>query len=162
MVFILTLIRERGKKIIGPVSGNHFIQQYRGTKLIWSGQVRVWDNRNGVHGRRNPYNSAKKGQWKKGDIIVGAINVSSIKHKGGRADGIYFNFNKEAWKKIIGPVGGNHFIKQYRGTKLIWSGQVRVWDNRNGVHGRRNLYNSAKKGQWKKGDIIVSATCTVP
>jgi len=41
------------------------VRQFRGGRLIWSGQVQTWS----YHGRRNPYNSSKAGQWKVGDVI---------------------------------------------------------------------------------------------
>ena len=35
----------------------------------WTGQVKVWKDESGAHGRRDPYDGAADGQWKTGDTI---------------------------------------------------------------------------------------------
>ena len=35
----------------------------------WTGQVKVWKDESGAHGRRDPKDGAADGQWKTGDTI---------------------------------------------------------------------------------------------
>jgi len=83
------------------------------------------------------------------------VTVIHTKHQGG-SSGRYFYFTKKVWVDEIGAYGkdGKFSVNQWRDDKLIWSGLVIVWDNGNGIHGRREPYGAAKDNQWKEGDVI--------
>eukprot|EP01043_Picozoa_sp_COSAG02_P013397 COSAG02_NODE_535_length_20660_cov_37.561111_6_plen_591_part_01 len=73
------------------------------------------------------------------------------------ANTLYFFFSAVAWTSVFGaaPAGGVHNIIQTRGGAEIWSGAVIVWDNQNGVRGRRHPRGAATASQWAAGDVII-------
>jgi len=137
--------------------GKFFVNQWRDAKLIWSGVVIVWDNGNGIHGRREPYGAAKANQWKAGDVITKKAGVTVIHaNRHNWPTGMYFFFLKNEWNDKIGTMVnyGKFRVNQMRNGKLIWSGLVTTIDHKEGLFGRREPYGVAKANQWKAGDVI--------
>ena len=72
--------------------------------------------------------------------------------------GKYFYFSEAAFTKLVGhdQWSGKVFKITQQGSQS-WSGDVKVWSNDNGVHGRRN--RGDKPGQWTVGDTIKLQSC---
>lgn len=146
--------RDAWKEMTGQssVSGRHEVVQ-TGSK-DWTGEVIVWDNYWGVHGRR--YSGSASGQWATDDVIslkLEGVRVMHVRHPAGSSyDGKYFFFDRNEWKQMTGDpvVTGTHMVKQ--SGSQSWTGEVVVWDNSSGVHGRR-VSGSAIR-QWSTDDII--------
>lgn len=84
-------------------------------------------------------------------LVISDINRKNEE----KGTGKYFVFNKKSFIDIFGSFSDGSIIKvnQIRSNKVIWSGEIRYWDNiSGGVHGRRNT--DADNKQWEKGDII--------
>ncbi|CAE7212733.1 unnamed protein product [Symbiodinium natans] len=88
------------------------------------------------------------------EIARRAVTVSRTK-EGGK----FFLFHKAAWISIFGVPPGSAPVKtrvtQLRRNELIWQGEVVVWSNVNGPHGRRS--HEGESGQWQSGDLLVPA-----
>ena len=74
--------------------------------------------------------------------------------------GKYFYFNLNDWTDVFGSFehGTNVMINQHRGSALIRTHEVRVWDRDNennyGHHGRFNPISTAASGDWQINDTI--------
>ncbi|CAE7848057.1 RE1 [Symbiodinium necroappetens] len=86
------------------------------------------------------------------EIARRAVTVSRTK-EGGK----FFLFHKSEWLSIFGllpsqaPVKTR--VKQLRQTEIVWEGEVVVWGNSNGLHGRRS--HEGDPGQWQLNDLLV-------
>jgi len=86
------------------------------------------------------------------EIARRAVTVSRTK-EGGK----FFLFHKSEWLSIFGllpsqaPVKTR--VKQLRQNEIIWEGEVVVWGNSNGLHGRRS--HEGEPGQWQLSDLLV-------
>jgi len=90
---------------------------------------------------------------------VPQVKVLITNHKVSGDTGAYFYFQDARWANMIGQAttnGGKYNVYQYRSGKQIWSGEVIIWDNANGVHGRKNAGNG-QAGDWSANDIIKSS-----
>jgi len=93
------------------------------------------------------------------DDCVPQVKVLNTNHKVSGDTGAYFYFQDARWANMIGQAttnGGKYNVYQYRSGKQIWSGEVIIWDNANGVHGRKNAGNG-QAGDWSANDIIKSS-----
>merc|ERR1719510_481571 len=54
---------------------------------------------------------------------------------------------------------GHEFDVLQEGSQ-VWSGRVVIWNNFNGIHGRR--VNGTAAGQWATGDTITLQICLDP
>ena len=57
-------------------------------------------------------------------------------------------------------LGGGHTINVFQDGSQTWSGEVVIWNNLNGIHGRR--VSGAAPGQWATGDSITLESCFNP
>ena len=48
-------------------------------------------------------------------------------------------------------------VEVLRGLSIYWTGTVKIWNNENGVHGRRNTGEAEK--DWEVGDKLRLQTC---
>ena len=83
------------------------------------------------------------------------MRVVDIEHPTHSADGKYFNFVAQAWGALSGSSdwhGKGFTVVQKRGGELVWQGKIMVWNNADGVHGRRDV--GAAPDQWRIGDIV--------
>ena len=75
-------------------------------------------------------------------------------------NGKYFFFDGAEWSAMVGATSSSNWtssilhVYQFRDGKFMWQGEVKVWDNDNGIHGRREPSSKAKSNQWQTGDII--------
>merc|ERR1719510_2471151 len=53
-----------------------------------------------------------------------------------------------------------HEIDVLQEGSQVWSGKVVIWNNFNGIHGRR--VSGAAPGQWATGDTITLQSCLDP
>lgn len=87
------------------------------------------------------------------------VLITSINHPSHGAGGEFFFFSSSDWQRVFGSaVSGSHAVQQWRDGVQIWSGTVVVWDNKNGVHGRRDSGKAA--GQWCVNDTVHPAAST--
>lgn len=88
-------------------------------------------------------------------VVLAEVKITSLTHPTNGATGQYFFFSKDQWQAAFGAApSGTHFIHQWRSDAQIWCGNVVVWDNDNGVHGRREPGSASAKGQWQINDMI--------
>ena len=69
--------------------------------------------------------------------------------------GKYFFFADEQFSAMVGYEDWSQKtfeVMQYGSQS--WTGQVKVWKDESGAHGRRDPYDGAADGQWKTGDTI--------
>ena len=109
---------------------------------------------------------------------VKTVTVTGIQHSDGPSeDGKYFFFEEEEMNNLINDsnwVDKIVTINQYRNNVLVYSGDIRIWDNSSvnsnfptspsggptKGHGRRNTGSAA--GQWEVGDIITTQQLHMP
>ena len=93
------------------------------------------------------------------DICL-VLKVEHINHWRDGESGKYFYFSESDLNKKIGSgwggTGGTKFEVIQEGSNS-WMGQVMIWNNYNGAHGRR--VKGAREGQWKVGDTIKFKNC---
>ena len=89
-------------------------------------------------------------------MATGFATVLHTIHPDAGNNGQYFYFDPTAWMNAVNAssVGGTHNIYQYRGSQLVWSGTVVVWNSTNGMHGRRNQGTGAN--QFQVGDVLAT------
>lgn len=88
-----------------------------------------------------------------------SVTVSGITHPWGLPEGQYFYFTVAEWTELTGESGvsGVWVVDHYRNGALVEASlKVVVWDNYNGVHGRKD--SGAAGGQWQIGDLIKNAS----
>ena len=109
---------------------------------------------------------------------IKTVTVTGIQHSNGPSeDGKYFFFEEEEMNNLINDsnwVDKTVTINQYRNNMLVYSGDIRIWDNSNvnsnsptslsggptKGHGRRNTGSAAS--QWQVGDIITTQQLHMP
>jgi hypothetical protein len=109
---------------------------------------------------------------------IKTVTVTGIQHSNGPSeDGKYFFFEEEEMNNLINDsnwVDKIVTINQYRNNVLVYSGDIRIWDNSNvnsnsptslsggptKGHGRRNTGSAAS--QWEVGDIITTQQLHMP
>jgi hypothetical protein len=109
---------------------------------------------------------------------IKTITVTGIQHSDGPSeDGKYFFFEEEEMNNLINDsnwVDKTITINQYRNNVLVYSGDIRIWDNSSvdsnsptslsggptKGHGRRNTGSAAS--QWQVGDIITTQQLHMP
>ena len=91
---------------------------------------------------------------------VPSVRVVHIDHPEYGENGKYFFFDGAEWSAMVGATSSSNWtssilhVYQFRDGKFMWQGEVKVWDNDNGIHGRREPSSKAKSNQWQTGDII--------
>ena len=155
----------------GSVSNGITVKQCRGSKKVWEGKIRVFNDHTG---RR--WNGADGGNWRVFDRIVKTTDNCAksepvckrwpgvLIYDGSWRSGKYFKFDMTEWKNYFGSFSSSSTpsIKQCRNGAVVYTGKIRVWDNEYGKHGRREPSSSASNGNWKTGDYIVKsgASCS--
>jgi hypothetical protein len=109
---------------------------------------------------------------------IKTVTVTGIQHSNGPSeDGKYFFFEEEEMNNLINDsnwVDKTITINQYRNNVLVYSGDIRIWDNSSvnsnyptslsggptKGHGRRNTGSAAS--QWEVGDIITTRQLHMP
>jgi hypothetical protein len=109
---------------------------------------------------------------------IKTVTVTGIQHSNGPSeDGKYFFFEEEEMNNLINDsnwVDTTVTINQYRNNTLVYSGNVRIFDNSSvnsnsptslsggptKGHGRRNT--GSEVGQWQVGDIITTQQLHMP
>jgi hypothetical protein len=109
---------------------------------------------------------------------IKTVTVTGIQHSDGPSeDGKYFFFEEEEMNNLISDsnwVDTTVTINQYRNNTLVYSGNVRIFDNSSvnsnsptslsggptKGHGRRNT--GSEVGQWQVGDIITTQQLHMP
>jgi hypothetical protein len=109
---------------------------------------------------------------------IKTVTVTGIQHSNGPSeDGKYFFFEEEEMNNLINDsnwVDKIVTINQYRNNVLVYSGDIRIWDNSSvnsnsptslsggptKGHGRRNTGSAAS--QWEVGDIITTQQLHMP
>jgi hypothetical protein len=109
---------------------------------------------------------------------IKTVTVTGIQHSNGPSeDGKYFFFEEEEMNNLINDsnwVDKIVTINQYRNNVLVYSGDIRIWDNSSvnsnfptspsggptKGHGRRNTGSAAS--QWEVGDIITTRQLHMP
>ena len=89
----------------------------------------------------------------KGQQQAHPVKVLRTRHSAFGDNGQQFFFNASDWMLAFGkgPVG-MHSVTVERGAKQIWEGDVRTYDDADGVYGRR--HSSVADDDWRVGDII--------
>ena len=103
------------------------------------------------------------------DVPQLTVAITSINHPTNGANGKYFYFDADVWTAMAGsgdwtsslrPRSGTTFtVVQTRDDVVVWRGTVVVWNNHNGIHGRRN--SGAQNGNWRVGDVVCCAESPV-
>jgi hypothetical protein len=109
---------------------------------------------------------------------IKTVTVTGIQHSDGPSeDGKYFFFEEEEMNNLINDsnwVDTTVTINQYRNNTLVYSGNVRIFDNSSvnsnsptslsggptKGHGRRNT--GSEVGQWQVGDIVTTQQLHMP
>ena len=93
-------------------------------------------------------------------ITNGVHADGSWQHPNGSSLGRYFKFDVTEWKNYFGSFTSGQVlsIKQCRGDKTIYTGEVRVWEGEINHNGRRNPLSLASGGDWLSNDYIVKPT----
>ena len=89
----------------------------------------------------------------KGQQQAHPVKVLQTRHSAFGDNGRQFFFNASDWMLAFGkgPVG-MHSVTVERDAKQIWEGDVRTYDDADGVYGRR--HSSVADDDWQVGDII--------
>jgi hypothetical protein len=109
---------------------------------------------------------------------IKTVTVTGIQHSDGPSeDGKYFFFEEEEMNNLVNDsnwVDTTVTINQYRNNTLVYSGNVRIFDNSSvdsnfptspsggptKAHGRRDT--GSEVGQWQVGDIITTQQLHMP
>ena len=91
-------------------------------------------------------------------IVCLMVGVLGTDHPTAGDTGKYFFFSKEDMDSMLGEDNwsGKKYVVIQEGSQH-WTGEVVIWKNNNGIHGRRNT--GAANGQWASGDTISLSSC---
>ena len=91
--------------------------------------------------------------------------MAHTKHERDGDTGKYFFFNEDCLAKMVGGTESwdgivFNVIQETKHGQPKWNGEVIVWNQKSGSHGRKN--NDAKDGDWQQGDTLKLSGCSSP